>query len=118
MEVFLRRQVDGALVSTRQTAPNDGWSPHEPVPLGNSLTPGSNVGVLRDSSGTLRVFARWGDGVHQTRRLAPSDVWASWQNLGGNVTSDPAVGMNADGRLEVFARGSDQSLVHRWEPFT
>jgi hypothetical protein len=32
--------------------------------------------------------------------------------LGGQLTTDPAVGANADGRLEVFARGADNALWH------
>ncbi|HET6881091.1 MAG TPA: hypothetical protein VFI31_13095 [Pirellulales bacterium] len=36
-------------------------------------------------------------------------------SLGGNITTDPAVGRNADGRLEVFARGTDGALWHIWQ---
>lgn len=35
--------------------------------------------------------------------------------MGGQLTSDPAVGMNADGRLELFARGADDTLQHVWQ---
>ena len=34
---------------------------------------------------------------------------------GGVLTSDIAVGTNADGRLEVFARGTDGALWHKWQ---
>jgi hypothetical protein len=30
-------------------------------------------------------------------------------------SGDPAVGQNADGRLEVFVRGNDRALYHRWQ---
>ena len=36
-----------------------------------------------------------------------------WVSLGGFVSGEPAVAMNSDGRLEVFARGSDNSVWHR-----
>ena len=38
-----------------------------------------------------------------------------WQSLGGVLTSRAAVEPNADGRLEVFARGSDNGLYHKWQ---
>ncbi len=38
-----------------------------------------------------------------------------WASMGGVITSNVAVGRNADGRLEVFARGSDNALWHRWQ---
>lgn len=38
-----------------------------------------------------------------------------WASLGGVITSNIAVGRNADGRLEVFARGTDNAVWHRWQ---
>jgi hypothetical protein len=35
--------------------------------------------------------------------------------LGGELTSSPAVAANFDGRLEVFARGTDDGLYHMWQ---
>jgi hypothetical protein len=37
-----------------------------------------------------------------------------WASLGGGVSSI-AVGRNLDGRLEVFARGTDSALWHTWQ---
>ena len=34
---------------------------------------------------------------------------------GGTLTTGPAVGINANGTLEVFARGSDNALYHIWQ---
>ncbi|MEX5711134.1 matrixin family metalloprotease, partial [Parafrankia sp. FMc6] len=39
---------------------------------------------------------------------------AHWVSLGGGIT-DPVVWSNADGRLEVFARGLDGALWHIWQ---
>jgi hypothetical protein len=39
----------------------------------------------------------------------------NWYSLGGWLTSDVAVGQNADGRLEVFMRGTDGGLHHKWQ---
>ena len=38
-----------------------------------------------------------------------------WASLGGVITSNIAVGNNADGRLEIFARGTDNALWHQWQ---
>ena len=40
---------------------------------------------------------------------------AAWAGLGGVLTSDIAAGRNADGRLEVFVRGTDNGLYHIWQ---
>jgi hypothetical protein len=46
---------------------------------------------------------------------------ADWSSLGrpqsefGGLTSRPAVGRNEDGRLEVFARGAEGTLMHVWQ---
>lgn len=59
-----------------------------------------------DSRGALRVNAQ----------AAGSAAWpSSWQNLGGSFASSPVVARNADGRLEVFVRGTDQGLYHLWQ---
>jgi hypothetical protein len=46
---------------------------------------------------------------------ANSGPWSGWDSLGGVITSDPAVELNADGRLGAFARGSDNALWHIWQ---
>ncbi len=38
-----------------------------------------------------------------------------WSSRGGRITSNIAVGRNADGRLEIFARGADNALWHQWQ---
>src|SRR5437016_6087525 len=35
-----------------------------------------------------------------------------WQRLQTNITSHPVVGLNSDGRLELFARGVNNHLYH------
>ena len=37
-----------------------------------------------------------------------------WESLGGVLTSGPTVSSWAPGRLDVFARGTDNSLCHKW----
>jgi hypothetical protein len=87
------------------------------MPGGQDAAPGTRVAAIADETGTVHVFARWNDGsLRFTRRVGGGTAWAAWQNLGGSISSEPAVGANLDTRLEVFARGADLTLVHRWEP--
>ena len=40
--------------------------------------------------------------------------WRAWEDLGGIITSDPAVSSWAPGRLDCFARGTDNAMWHKW----
>ena len=42
------------------------------------------------------------------------DMWSNWQSLGGVLTSDPATVSWGDGRTDVFVRGTDNALWHKW----
>jgi acylphosphatase len=41
--------------------------------------------------------------------------WSNWLSEGGILTSNIALGHNADGRLEAFVRGTDNALWHKWQ---
>ncbi len=69
--------------------------------------------VAVDSGGELNVFCIADDGALWTIRQISSG-WSTWQSLGGKVDR-LAIGTNADSRLEVFARGSDNALWHIWQ---
>ena len=40
--------------------------------------------------------------------------WSGWESLGGVLTSDPAAVSWGDGRIDVFVRGTDNALWHKW----
>ena len=40
---------------------------------------------------------------------------AGFQPLGGRLTTEPVASNNKDGRIEVFARGTDNALWHIWQ---
>lgn len=75
------------------------------------------VAVGRNQDGRLEVFARGADkALWHTWQLdppgedeAPKARWSAWASLGGAVDM-LAVAQNQDGRLEVFARGTDRAL--------
>jgi C1A family cysteine protease len=41
--------------------------------------------------------------------------WGGWASQGGVLTTEPVVAQNADGRLEVFVRGTDNAMWHKWQ---
>jgi hypothetical protein len=56
------------------------------------------------------------DLVHISQTVPGEAPWSRWSSLGGDLKSTaPAVGRNRDGRLEVFARGTDGCLYHIWQ---
>ena len=64
------------------------------------------LGAALQAAGRLVVF------VYQTSAYKVPRKWASLEGaLYGNV----AAGRNADGRLEIFVRGTDNSLYHKWQ---
>jgi hypothetical protein len=45
---------------------------------------------------------------------SPQGTWHDWESLGGGLTSGPAVASWAANRLDVFARGGDDALWHKF----
>ena len=62
------------------------------------------------------MFVRGADSQlwHQSQKTGGGG-WTGFAPLTGSLTDVPAVGANADGRLEVFVRGADGSLWHDWQ---
>jgi GH25 family lysozyme M1 (1,4-beta-N-acetylmuramidase) len=107
---------DGYIYHMWQIKPNGGWS--------SWVTLGAKVGggleeprALRLGNGTIVVVAKGigDDALWITKQKAPNGGWTDWTSLGGQLTSAPAMGKNQDGRLEIFARGTDGALWHLWE---
>jgi hypothetical protein len=40
--------------------------------------------------------------------------WSDWESLGGVLTSGPGCSSWDEGRLDVFVRGTDRALWHKW----
>jgi peptidoglycan/xylan/chitin deacetylase (PgdA/CDA1 family) len=64
---------------------------------------------------TLVVAARGTDGAVWLR-MSHSGTWGPWQSAGGVLSAAPAVAASPDGRIDVFARGSDNGLWTRTLP--
>jgi Repeat of unknown function (DUF346) len=76
----------------------------------------ANRTVGPDSLGNLHAFLVGADGRLYHAASTARGVWRPFEGLGGSLSPGPvAVGRNADGRLEVFARGTDNAVWHTWE---
>jgi hypothetical protein len=55
--------------------------------------------------------------VYHKWQTSPNNGWiADWYSLGGEITLNPAIGSNADGRLELFVIANrDHALWHKWQ---
>jgi hypothetical protein len=120
LEVFVRSPA-GVLWHIDQNVPPrllpGTWSNWQPL-SGESIT--GDPAVALNSDGRLEVFARGADGGlwHNWQTAPPVSYianWSGWEPLGGQITSDPAVALSCAGRLEVFALGTGNTLMHIWQ---
>src|SRR5262249_56052520 len=72
-----------------------------------------NVGGRMDGGGRLGVKDE-GWGREPTPIINNVQHWSGWESLGGVLTSGPAVCSWSSGRLDVFVRGTDNALWHKW----
>ncbi len=84
---------------------------------------GGRALILR-SDGRLELFAKGivsaqDSALWHIAQTAPSQGWTDWASLGSPAATGglglPVVAASADGRLEVFAVGSDGALWHIWQ---
>lgn len=93
--------------------------------LGTPGTISANPSVGKNDDGSLEAFV-WTVGVDAAKDLwhigqtTTGGTWGDWSSLGHPPTGlmlegSPIVVQNDDGRLEVFATGSDNALWHIWQ---
>jgi hypothetical protein len=120
LEVFAVTDA-GAVKHIWQTAPNSGWAAsYDTLPTTFTFK-NHPVAVAKNQDGRLEVFARKdttasGEIVH-IWQTAPNSGWAAdWASLGADTfTYPPSVGINGDGRLEVFGVASGGAVSHTWQ---
>lgn len=74
---------------------------------------GLPVPVLHEHDLNLR-FRPSGIDYEIRGRMSVRSDGVGWESLGGIITSDPAAVSWGPQRLDVFARGTDDALWHRW----
>ena len=110
------RGTDNALWTISQTSPDGPWGPWRS--LGGFLK--SNPAVAEEGSGFLKVFVRGGDDlIWELEQVTPGTFMTGWERLpipltssgqAQSLTGDPAVTVDAVGRIHVFAISGDQAL--------
>jgi hypothetical protein len=76
----------------------------------------SSVLAVAADAGRLDLFTVGLDAALHHRSFADGQ-WSGWEDLGGTLASAPTVvpwTLAGKRRLDVFARGSDNSLQHQW----
>jgi len=77
--------------------------------------------LTQNADGRLELMNIGGNAhLFDLAQVAPNGSWWSqWADLGppppGGTPGRPALGRNLDGRLEVFLRGGDGKISHRWQ---
>ena len=106
--------------------PDGGQSPesiafnyYEPLPSITAISAaGAATHTVPGGSGDTQddVFVAGSDNnLHHTFHSDFFPTWSSWENLGGVLTSAPsAVSWGNQNRIDVFARGTDNGLWHKW----
>jgi len=123
MEMFATG-ADGSVYHKWQTAPSGGWSGWALLAANPPAFRLFGLGAVgNEKDGCLSVFTIGSNGaLWNCRQSAPNGGWRPWLYLGAGPPSQamngdqiPAVGSNADGRLETFVRGADSAMWHIWE---
>jgi murein DD-endopeptidase MepM/ murein hydrolase activator NlpD len=115
VDVFARASSGDALWH-RWFVRGHGWYNWEKI--GGVLN--SGPGVSSWEPGRLDVFALGTDDKLRHKWYVQGQGWSGglWENLGApsglTLTSDPGVVSWGYGRIDVFARASDNALWHRW----
>lgn len=74
--------------------------------------------LVPNSDGRLEDFVLGADhNIWHVSQTTPSGYWTPWTPLfsGYTFSGQPVVGINADGRLEVFVRANDGTIYTAWE---
>ena len=116
LEVFAVMTDNGLHHIWQNSAGSNSWSGW--FSLGG-FTNSTSLAAARNSDGLLQVFYRDAgtNSLFFTKQSpgSPGGWLQVHTNLGGALTSDPSVGINGDGRLEIFVRGTDNGLHHIWQ---
>jgi len=82
----------------------------------NSWGPGwGDAGFFRIAYGECGIDTSYGPYGAVGATVVEASAWSGWASEGGVLTSQITVANDADGRLEVFVRGTDNALWHKWQ---
>jgi len=82
--------------------------------IGGQVAAGTGPAVCSWGAGRLDVFVEGTNGALYHKWSSNSGAtWSGWQNLGGKLTSSPAVSPPATNQLSVFVRGTDGACWYK-----
>jgi hypothetical protein len=116
LELFV---ANGALWRSQQTAWSDGWSGWQAHGAPSGALVLGPVMAGRSGDGRIEVFMIDQHGqLWNIRQSSANGSYTGWNAFGspGVALDDrPGLARSADGRLELFIRGTDGHLYHQWE---
>jgi C1A family cysteine protease len=74
-----------------------------------------DAGFFRIAYGECGIDTSYGPYGAVGVTIVQQGAWSGWASEGGVLTSPVTAASNADGRLEVFVRGTDNALWHKWQ---
>jgi hypothetical protein len=104
-----------------QKVPDGEWTEWKSLGEPDRVSAGYGPAVARNSDGRLEVVAGGIDGAAWHRWQRREGGWSDWHSfkkppeLQAVVASPPTLVYNGDARLELFTRGSDDAVWHRWQ---
>jgi hypothetical protein len=116
LELFV---ANGSLWRLEQASWSGSWSTWQPhgFPTGAAVVGPVTAG--RSGDGRIEVFViDAGGNLWNVRQTSPAGSYTGWNafgNPGVPLDDRPALARSADGRLELFIRGTDNQLYHQWE---
>jgi len=104
----------GGLYHLPQLAPNGAWGSWQEITSGSDPLSHRPAAVL-NTGGDIEVFAR-SHATHINHYRVVNGAWSMIRHDTGSLDiSGPTAARNADGRLEVFYRGADNTVWHTAE---
>lgn len=107
------RGADGSLLCTNE---GTNWPTWEQWSAPIRLLVGTTASSILDADGNSALCC-----VDERGHILVTQYggggWSPWHDLDGDAAGTPALSRNADGRLEVFVRGRNGMLQHRWQPW-
>lgn len=119
LHVFVRAQ-DRALWHLKQMPLSSekstvSWGTWES--MGGVLASSPRVTAVTNAANLLEITVRSADKAYwvktQTGTHQGGIQWSDWKNLGGIMSSGPALVLNDEGTVDVFGRGPDKHVWHK-----
>ncbi|MFN2466195.1 MAG: hypothetical protein ABR598_08035 [Candidatus Dormibacteria bacterium] len=125
LKVHIANNAGGTLTNTAtvSSTTNDPDGSNNTATTSTTVTgrrPSGHQLMISNRDGRLEAVALGQNGdIWHAWEASVNGTWTQWYDLGapssGTFASDPAIGINPDGRLEVFVTGSDSSVYHAWQ---